>query len=163
MNSMEPPKKKILNPAQALLKAQSFCAFQERSQQEMRDKLYGWGLHQKDVEEILALLVSDGFLKEERFAVAYAGGKFRVKKWGRVKIRQGLKAKSVSDPLIKKALGEISEIDYRKALHDIIQRRSKESKEKNPLKRKYKIASYAIGRGYEPELVWEALRDDFDE
>ena len=83
--------KVILSPEQALKRAQRYCAYQERSQQEVRDKLYSWGLHRREVESLLVELISDGFLKEERFAHAFAGGKFRIKKWGRVRIEQALK------------------------------------------------------------------------
>src|SRR6478735_4591510 len=75
---------------QSLVKAQKYCAYQERSQQEVRDKLYTFGLHKNQVEELISRLISDGFLKEERFAIAYATGKFRSKKWGVIKIRHGL-------------------------------------------------------------------------
>ncbi len=147
----------IPTPDKALKKAESYCAYQERSQQEVRDKVYSWGLHKKEVEEIISTLISTGYLKEERFASAFAGGKFRIKKWGKKKIRLALQNKQVSEPLIRKALAEIDEKDYKKTLKEVIASRSKQIKEKNVLKRKYKIASYAISRGFEPEKVWEAI------
>lgn len=146
-----------LSPEKAFAKAQNFCVYQERSQQEIRDKIYSWGLHLKEVENIISRLIDEGFLKEERFAVAFAGGKFRIKKWGKVKIKQALKEKRITDPLIKKALSEISDSDYRKMLLRILAVKEKTIKEKDPFKRKYKLASYAISRGYESELVWQML------
>jgi regulatory protein len=149
--------KNVLTPEQAGPRARRYCAFQERSQQEVRDKLYGWGLHWKEVEELLAALVSEGYLKEERFAHAFVGGKFRIKKWGRNKIRQALKVKQVSEPLIRQALKSIDETDYRKSLAKILRERSARLKEENPMKRRQSIARYAIQRGFEPEIVWELL------
>ena len=149
-----------LTPEKARSKALKFCAYQERSQQEMRDKIYSWGLHQREVESIISYLIEEGFLKEERFAIAYAGGKFRIKKWGKVKIKLALKEKKISEPLIKKALGEISDSDYRKMLQKVISAKEKLVTEKDPYKRKYKIASYAISRGFEPQLVWEMIGED---
>ncbi|MBP6657951.1 MAG: RecX family transcriptional regulator [Bacteroidia bacterium] len=146
-----------ITPEKARSKALKFCAYQERSQQEMRDKIYSWGLHQQEVESIISYLIEEGFLKEERFAIAYAGGKFRVKKWGKIKIKLALKNKKISEPLIKKALGEISDSDYRKMLLKVISAKEKLVTEKDPYKRKYKIASYAISRGFEPQLVWEVM------
>jgi len=146
-----------ITPEKARSKALKFCAYQERSQQEMRDKIYSWGLHQREVESIISYLIEEGFLKEERFAIAYAGGKFRVKKWGKIKIKLALKNKKISEPLIKKALGEISDSDYRKMLQKVISAKEKLVTEKDPYKRKYKIASYAISRGFEPQLVWEIM------
>src|SRR6187549_1978004 len=99
--------KKLITPEKALQKAENYCAYQERSQQEVRDKIYSWGLHRNDVENIISKLITDGFLKEERFAQAYARGKFRIKKWGRNKIREALRGKKVPDSLINKSLKEI--------------------------------------------------------
>jgi regulatory protein len=150
-------------PEQALKKAESYCAYQERSQQEARDMLYSWGLHRNEVENILTILIGNGFLKEERFASAFAGGKFRIKKWGRNKIKNALKSKSVSDPLIKKALSEIDQREYEKVLKQVIAAKSRVTKETNPYKRKNKIAQYVISRGYEPELVWSVLGSNEEE
>ena len=156
----EEKKKKIHSPQEALNKAYKFCAYQERSQQEVRDKLYELGLHKKDVEPIISQLITEGFINEERFAIAYAGGKFRMKQWGKIKIRLALQQKRVSEYCINKALKEISNRDYQKTLHKVIADYSKKITEKNLLKKNYKIAQYIISRGFEPELVWEILRGD---
>src|ERR1700753_2259928 len=105
---MDTPKtKKITDEKIALRKAEHYCAYQERSQQEVRDKLYEWGLHQNAVENLIVQLIAGNFLNEERFANAYARGKFNQKGWGKIKIKQGLKFKKVPDVLIKKALQTI--------------------------------------------------------
>src|SRR5579872_6681533 len=104
--------KKVTDEKTALAKAEHYCAYQERSQQEVREKLYEWGLHPAGVENVIMHLVEGGFLNEERFANAYTIGKFRQKGWGRIKIKQGLKFKKVSEPLIKKALNSIDGDDY---------------------------------------------------
>lgn len=149
--------KKVFTPEKAKIKAEAYCAYQERSQQEVRDKIYTWGLHKNDVENLITNLIENGFLKEERFAIAYAGGKFRIKKWGRNKIRQALIEKKVSEPLINKALKEIDDKDYHRVLTSLINERIKVVNEKNVLKRNHKVATYAISRGFESELVWEML------
>jgi regulatory protein len=149
-----------VDKATALKKAQRYCAYQERSQQEVRDKIYSWGLHKREVEDIIATLIDDGFLKESRFASAFAGGKFRIKSWGKNRIRQALKEKKVSEPLIRQALSEIDDKAYRSSLEKIISSYSKKVKEKNPLKKNYRVAAYAIRKGYEPELVWEVVKAD---
>ncbi len=95
---------KITDEKIALAKAEHYCAYQERSQQEVRDKLYEWGLYSNVVERVITELIAGNFLNEERFANAYTRGKFNQKGWGKNKIKQGLKFKRVSDPLIKKAL-----------------------------------------------------------
>ena len=102
-------KKKITDETVALAKAEHYCAYQERSQQEVRDRLYEWGLWPEAVENTIIKLIADNFLNEERFANAYTKGKFNQKGWGRIKIKQGLKFKNVPDVLIKKALKLIEE------------------------------------------------------
>lgn len=144
----------------AKLKAQAYCAYQERSQQEVRDKLYSWGLHRTDVEEVIAELIGDNFLNEERFALAYASGRFRMKGWGRYKIKQGLIQKSVSQPLIKIALASLDEQEYRDKLLSILRAKGRLEKEKQPQKRKNKLYQYALSRGYERELIVELLSDN---
>src|SRR4029079_8694380 len=119
-----------------LEKAKKYCSYQERSQQEVRDKLYEWGLHRNEVEQAIAELVSENYLNEQRFAIAYAGGKFRMKEWGRIKIKLALKQKKVSDYCIRKALDEISSRDYKKTLNKLLSKKNKEVKESNPLKKK---------------------------
>ena len=151
------PKKKstkIYTVAQALLKGEAYCAYQERHQQEVRDKLYEWGLHKKDVEAVISELITNNFLNEERFAKAYAGGKFRIKKWGRVKIRIELQKRKLSEYCIKKGLQEFSEKEYLQTIRKLIAEKNKTVKEKNPLKQKYKVAQYLISRGFEGEVVW---------
>lgn len=101
-----------------LNKARRYCTYQERSQQELREKLYSLGLFKKDVEETIAMMVTEGYLNEERFAIAYAGGKFRIKHWGKNKIKQALKLKKVSDYCIRQALKSISDDDYLKVLNE---------------------------------------------
>jgi len=158
----EKPKKRILTPAVALEKARTYCVYQERCQSEVKNKLYEWGLWKKDVESLIAALITEGFLNEERFAKAYAGGKFRIKKWGKRKITIELKKKNITDYCIRKALQEISDADYFKTLKEIIKKRSLETKEKKSFRRKSKLARYAISRGFENELVWDFVREIFD-
>jgi len=144
----------------AKMKAEAYCAYQERSQQEVRDKLYSWGLHKADVEAVIADLIADNFLNEERFALAYASGRFRMKGWGRYKIKQGLVQKSVSPPLIRAALSSLNEHEYREKLLTILGAKARLEKEKQPYKRKNKLFQYALGRGYESELILELLNDN---
>ena len=157
---MEAPKKqKITDEKLALEKAGHYCAYQERSQQEVRDKLYEWGLWPAAVENIIVKLIGDGFLNEERFAKAYATGKFRQKAWGKIKIKQGLKLKKVPDVLIKKALNGINYDDYLETLRIIIEKKSTILNESNAYKRRYKLQQYALGRGFESDLITEVLKD----
>jgi regulatory protein len=157
MDSQKP--KKITDEKVALAKAEHYCAYQERSQQEVRDKLYEWGLWTDAVENIISQLIGSNFLNEERFAKAYAKGKFNQKSWGKIKIKQGLKFKKVPDVLIKKALQTIDPDDYLQVLETVIRKKSAIIAEKDPYKRRYKLQQYALSRGYETDLIADVLRN----
>ncbi|WP_121811043.1 regulatory protein RecX [Mucilaginibacter kameinonensis] len=157
---MDKPKSiKITDEKVALAKAEHFCAYQERAQQEVRDKLYDWGLWPDAVEHIISQLIEGNFLNEERFARIYAKSKFNQKAWGRIKIKQGLKLKRIPDVLIKKALLNIDLDDYLAALTHLLQKKAATLTEKNQLKRRYKLQQYAMGRGFEAELILDILKD----
>ena len=159
MKEEQHEKKKFISPADALKRIYKYCAYQERSQQEVRDKLYELGLHKKDVEQSISILITEGFINEERFAIAYAGGKFRIKQWGKVKIKYALKQKNVSDYCIRKALSQISDHDYTKTLQMLIDANSWKIKEKDIRKKNYRVAQHVISRGFESERVWELLQN----
>ena len=151
--------RKIKDEKVALTKAEHYCAYQERSQQEVRDKLYEWGLWTDAVENIISQLITGNYLNEERFAKAYTQGKFKQKAWGRIKIKQGLKLKKVPDVLIKKALLIIDADDYLKALQKVLTKKAPLIKEKTELKRRYKLQQYAMGRGFEADLIADVLKN----
>jgi len=151
--------RKITDEKVALAKAEHYCAYQDRAQQEVRDKLYEWGLWTDAVENIISQLITANYLNEERFAKAYVRGKFNQKAWGRVKIKQGLKLKKVSDVLIKKALLTIDGDDYLRTLQQIITKKAALVEEKNDFKRRYKLQQYAMSRGFEADLVADVLKN----
>lgn len=151
--------KKQLTKEQALQKLRHYCAYQERSHSEVRDKLYQLGVWKKDHDEIIASLIEDNYLNEERFAIAFAGGKFRMKHWGRVKIRYELKQKQVSEYSIKKAMKEIKEEDYLKLLEKLAGDKYASLKSEQYLVRKKKTQDYLMQRGFEPELITRTLND----
>ncbi len=148
---------KITDPHIALIKMQSWCAYQERCQKDVRDKLYELGMWTEAVENIIARLIEDNFLNEERFSVAYARGKFVIKKWGRIKIKQELKQKRVGDYCLKKALQQIDETEYLETLKKILDAKRKLIKEKSPIKLNYKLMNYALSKGYEKDIVFDIL------
>lgn len=150
-------KKKSYSKQQALPKIMAFCAYQERTQQEVRDKLYSYGLHKEDVEETIVYLLKENFINETRFATSYSGGKFRIKKWGKIKILQGLKNEGLSDYNIKKAMAEINESDYESTLIALMKKKYDLMHEPNSFLKKQKLARFAINKGYEPDLVWKTI------
>ncbi|MCC5943353.1 MAG: RecX family transcriptional regulator [Bernardetiaceae bacterium] len=149
-----------LSPKEAFLKATSFCAYQERAPLEVAQKLEEWGIEEQEVvEEIMRLLVSENFLNEARFAEIYAGSKFRIKKWGRLKIKNALRQKQISEGYIRKALGEIPQEDYYETLYTLLEQKNRSLKEPDIFKRKQKILRFGASKGYESELIYEVLRE----
>ncbi len=142
----------------ALLKAEAYCAYQERSQYEVRGKLITLGLRGLELENVITTLIESNFLNEERFALAYANGKLRIKSWGRRKIAAGLKFKQVSAPLIKKALKSLDEDEYLEKLTALLDKKRPTIKEKTAYQANYKLSQYAISRGFEPDLVFYLLK-----
>ncbi len=152
---------KKLTPAEAKGKIQRYCAYQERSHQEVRGKLFEYGLYTNEVDELITDLITDGFLNEERYAKAFAGGKFRMKKWGRIKIVNALEAQGLSQNCIKIGLKEISAEDYVSTLKSVLEKKGQEIDEENVFTRRDRISKYAIQKGYEPDLVWKLLKEMF--
>jgi len=162
MNDYKPAAKKVVvyTAMQALEKARRWCALQERCHSETRSKLFTWNIREEEAEQVISQLISEGFLNEERFARAYARGKFRMKHWGRVKIINALKLKKISPYCLRKGLEEIDEEEYMQTLLKLYNKRCKEVKERNPWARKAKILTFLAGKGFEPDLIRELLRND---
>lgn len=147
------PYKQTPSKEQALQKLRHYCAYQERCHSEVKDKLYQLGVWKKDHDEIITALIDENYLNEERFAIAWAGGKWRIKKWGRVKIKYELKQKQVSEYCIKKALKQIEEDDYLQTLERLAAEKYASLKNEQYLVRKKKTMDHLVARGFEPALV----------
>lgn len=150
--------KKRLGKEQAILSIRRFCAYQERAQQEVRDKLYDYGMTKDQVEEILSNLISENFLNEERFAFQFAGGHFRIKGWGKVKISHALKQKRVSPYNIKKALQSIDLDAYDKTLNALATKKWNSLKGERGLSKMAKTQAFLYQRGFEPQLIQPILQ-----
>lgn len=147
--------RKQLTKEQALQKLRHYCAYQERCHVEVKEKLYSFGLRKQMVEESIAQLIEEDYLNEERFAIQFAGGKFRMKQWGRVKIKHALKQKQVSTYCINKAMKEIDEADYEKTLHKLAKQKwgSVKGEGVNGFVKMAKTTDYLLQKGFEPELI----------
>ncbi|WP_417613244.1 regulatory protein RecX [Owenweeksia hongkongensis] len=156
---MDEQPKKQYSIQEAREKIRAFCAYRERSQYEVRERLYEYGLYTDAVNQEISSLIQENFLNEERFARAFVRGKFSIKKWGRVKIKQALYPHQLSDYILKKAFSEIEEDQYLKTLQEVIEKKAASVKIKNGFERNGKIAQYVISRGFEPSLVWEMIKN----
>ena len=152
---------KRYTPREAKLKIAKYCAYQERCHQEVRDKLYTYGLAKEDVELIIYELIEQDFLNEERFALAYVRGKFRHKKWGRTKITLELKRRKISAYCIKKGMREIDEDDYLKTLDELIAKKIASQKAIKHYQKCYKAVQYVMTKGYESDLAWNIIKSKY--
>jgi len=151
--------RKQLTKEQALQKAKHYCGYQERSHTEVKEKLYSYGLYKQQVEELLSQLIEENYLNEERFAIQFAGGRFRMKQWGRVKIKYELKQKRVSEYCIKVAMKEIDEEDYLKTLQKLADKKwaSVKGEGVNHFVKLSKTTDYLLQKGYESDLIKQAI------
>lgn len=150
---------KFYTTEQALKKAQHFCSYQERSHLEVQQKLYSFGLKKTDVAYILATLIESGFLNEERFATLFAGGKFRIKKWGKIKIQYELKQKYISPKNIQKAISAIDYDDYIKTLNKLAITKWKSLKKDTIITKKAKTTRYLLQKGFENTFIQLAIKN----
>lgn len=148
---------KKLSKQEAIPKIERYCAYQERCHKEVSNKLYEYGLKSDEVMEVLNDMVRKGFLNEERFAKAFAGGKFRQKNWGRTKIIRELKARNISEYCINKAMKEIEADDYESALEKLALKYMSTHKTEKNWELKQKTLRFLMTKGYEYEQCHEIL------
>jgi len=140
-------------------KIYKYCSYQERTHLEVRSKLFEYGLTSDDADVLLTQLISEGYLNEERFAKTFAGGKFRIKGWGRLRIIHELEAKGLTKNCIQLGLNEIDQTEYEEALEKLLKKKSAAVHDDDDYIRRDKIARFAIQRGFEPELVWRWIKE----
>ena len=138
-------------------KARKYCAYQERCHKELRNKLFELGADSELVEQVIAKMIEENFLNEERFAKAFAGGKFRQKQWGKNRIIQELKMRQISPYCIKIALMEIPDDDYMATLRKEVEKRKGLKKNINNRYVLHKIAKQLVSKGFESDMVWKVL------
>jgi regulatory protein len=144
---------------EATLKLMQYCAYRDRSQKEVEEKLKEMRMIPAACEQIIIKLMQENFLNEERYARSFVRGKFRIKKWGRIKIKQELKFKEISAPIIKIALTEIDEIEYSKTLYELAEKKDNLIKESDPFKKRKKLSAYLLQKGFESHLVYQVSEE----
>jgi len=153
------PSKKPWSLQEAKVKIAAYCAYQERCQEEVRTKLADKGIYGTAAEDLIATMISEGFLNEERFACAFVRGKFGLKKWGRNKILMELKLRKISPNCIKAGMKEIDPEAYWEILLQQASKKWEALGEEDLFKKRYKVQQYLIGRGFEPDLVQTAVQE----
>lgn len=156
------PKKndKPLTPDQVLDKMAKYCAYQERCVKDVTDKLRSFDITQEAKDTIMAYLLDNRFVDNERFTRSFVRGKVNQSGWGVNKIRFHLMQKGIDKDMIEEALGQTDEEVYRQRLIDILKAKSKTVKAENDFEKKRKLAAYAMQKGFEGSLVWEVLKSE---
>lgn len=143
----------------AKLKIEAFCAYQERSSFDIRSRLSEWGFTEDKIEIFIKELINEGFLNDLRYASSFVSGKFKIKKWGRNKIKAQLRSKMISTEFIEIALKEIDADEYWETLFCLSQKKFKElaSKKDSEWNKRQKIARFLAQKGYENNLIFDAI------
>ncbi|MEZ5072745.1 MAG: regulatory protein RecX [Bacteroidales bacterium] len=156
MSGPQPP-----DPRQALDRAAALCSRQERCSGDIREKLRQWGLSEPDAEQIIAVLIREQFVDDDRYARFYVRDKFRFNGWGRIKIRHALRQKGVNGDGIERALEELDAEAYEGTCRELIQQKNRSLRDENPYQRKGKLYRFAQSRGFENDLISRILNDVF--
>ena len=151
---------KVYTVKEATERIHSYCAMQDRCQWEVERKMKEWGISDEIIENILTDLILDKFVDEERFSESFCRGKFRIKRWGKVKIKNELKIKKISKNCINKGLLQIENKEYMKVLKDLYIKKRNSLKDTNQFIRKGKIAKHLQQKGFESKLIWELINKD---
>lgn len=151
--------KKTYTVEEAKRALENYCVYQDRCHKEVEEKLFKMGMIPQACELVILHLMEHNFLNEERFSKSFARGKFRIKKYGKVRITQELKFRNISEYNIKTAIKEIDEKDYIETLYALSSQKWENTKESNFYKKKKKVADFLLRKGYESNLVYEALSD----
>ncbi|WP_299225295.1 regulatory protein RecX [uncultured Psychroserpens sp.] len=144
---------------EARKRMERYCVYQERCHKEVHQKLYEMRMIPEARDQIVVHLIKHNFLNEERYAKAFVNGKFRIKKWGRQRLKLELKRKDISKINIATALKEIRDEEYHKTLDAIAEKRLIVIKESNRQKKRKKLADFLLYRGWESSLVYEKVKD----
>ncbi len=153
--------KKTYTVEEALAKLQSYCAYQDRCHKEVAQKLKEMRMISQASEQIIIALIEGDFLNEERFSMAFVRGKFKIKKWGRRRLASELKQRNISKFLIQKALGQISERDYKATFEALVHKKAESITGGSIAKKRKKLADYLLYRGWEAHLVYDKINQIF--
>jgi regulatory protein len=149
---------KPLSADEALVALERYCAYRERSPHEVRQKLKALGQTGDTAEQLYQVLETDNYVNEYRYAEAFAGGKFRINHWGRVRIRMALQQQHIGHAVMETALATISESEYLAVLKQLVERKLAQWAHEDPAMAKHKTLQGLIRQGFETELIFFTLK-----
>lgn len=152
---------KYVSKAEALKKLEKYCIYQDRCQQEARNKLASLKIYGSEADEILIELIQNNFVNEERFAKAFVSGKYKLKRWGKNLIIKKLRQKQISEYCINIGLKQINENVYLENLKYLLEKKMNTLKVADNFQLKNKLANYVYNKGYEQDLTWKIINGMF--
>ncbi len=153
---------KKISENEILNKMFRYCSYQERSVYDVRKQLERYRADNSFIKQIIEKLIVEGFLNEKRFAESYTLGKLRSNSWGKIKIMQGLKERSIDHQIINEVIESIDKSEYQQIIEKLIHKKLKMMRDTDPYIIKNKVARYIIGKGFESHLVWEQINNQFE-
>ena len=151
--------KSISSVKEVVHKLENFCAYQERCHVEVHEKLRSFALSENERNQVMVHLIEHNFLNEERFASLFTISKFHQKKWGKIRIKNELKARKISDYLISKSLKEIPSEEYYETFQVLSEKHWENLTETNLLKKRKKFCDYLLRKGWESDWVYEKVKE----
>ena len=149
--------KKEITEQEAYLQLASICAQAEHCQQEMRDKMKRWGLDEMAQNRVVARLIKERYIDDERYARAFVKDKILYNKWGRRKIQQGLWMKRIDDDIQKRVLDEVDDEEYLNVLKPLLKQKRKITKAQNDYELNQKLLRFSLGRGFTYDIIKQCL------
>ncbi|MBO4718357.1 MAG: RecX family transcriptional regulator [Prevotella sp.] len=154
--------KKETTEQEAYLQLAALCAQAEHCQQEMRDKMKRWGMALEAQDRVIARLVKERYIDDERYARAFVKDKIRYNKWGRRKVQQGLWMKRINDDIQQRVLDEIDDEEYLNVLKPLLAQKRKSIKAQSDYELTQKLVCFALGRGFTYDIIRQCLDVDED-
>ena len=149
--------KKEMTEQEAFLQLASLCANAEHCQHEMLEKMRKWELTEAVQARVMARLVKERYIDDERYARAFVKDKIRYNKWGRRKVQQALWLKRIDDDVQQTVLDEISDEEYLKVLKPLLKQKTKSIKAESDYERNQKLVRFALSRGFTFDIIRQCL------
>ena len=151
---------KVKTEQEAYLQLAAICAQAEHCEQEMRDKMKRWEIDAATQDSIIARLVKERYIDNERYARAFVKDKIRYNKWGRRKVQQALWMKRISDDIQQKVFDEIEDKEYLDVLIPLLKQKRKSTKANSDYELNQKLVRFALSRGFDFSIIRQCMEVD---
>ncbi len=134
-------------------KALRLLEFRSHSEKELSDKLKRAGAADEDIERALGFCREYGLVDDKRYAAGKARDLKNLKKYGKNRIWQELRAKGIPSEYIEAAVEDIRE-DYDEILYPLVRKKLGGDFERKNID---KCIRYFIYRGYDLREIKECI------